>query len=140
MQGGYESLPERRIAIIKKTRLPKLSLSSLERLIFHSLDANKADDIVSIDVHAKSDFADRMIVASGTSARHVGALAEHVVKALKDVGYPSVPVEGKENCDWVLVDAGDVVVHIFRPEARSYYNLEKMWSVALPQQQVELAY
>ena len=82
-----------------------------------------------------------MIVASGTSARHVGALADYVVKALKDAGYETVPVEGKESCDWVLVDAGDVVVHIFRPEIRSYYNLEKMWSVNLPQPvELEAAY
>lgn len=79
-----------------------------------------------------------MIIASGTSQRHVGALAEHVVTALKHAGYESVPVEGQESCDWVLVDAGDVIVHIFRPEARKYYNLEKMWSVTLPQ--LEAAY
>ena len=74
-----------------------------------------------------------MVIASGTSARHVGALANHVVEALKKMGLEPLSVEGQEVCDWVLVDAGDVVVHIFRPEARGYYNLEKMWSVALPQ-------
>ena len=74
-----------------------------------------------------------MVVASGTSARHVGALADHVVESLKKMGLEPLSVEGKEACDWVLVDAGDVVVHIFRPEARGYYNLEKMWSVSLPQ-------
>lgn len=79
-----------------------------------------------------------MVIASGTSARHVGALAGHVVKALKEAGMEPLSVEGQEACDWVLVDAGDVVVHIFRPEARSYYNLEKMWSVAAPQ--LEAAY
>jgi len=79
-----------------------------------------------------------MIVASGTSARHVGALSEYVTQALKQAGYESVPVEGKESCDWVLVDAGNIIVHIFKPETRGYYNLEKMWSVSLPQ--VEAAY
>ncbi len=74
-----------------------------------------------------------MVIASGTSARHVGALADHVVEMLKSTGMENISVEGQEVCDWVLVDAGDVVVHIFRPEARGYYNLEKMWSVALPQ-------
>jgi len=74
-----------------------------------------------------------MIIASGTSSRHVGALANRVVDALKSVGLNPIPVEGEESCDWVLVDAGDIVVHLFRPEARRYYNLEKMWSVALPQ-------
>ncbi len=74
-----------------------------------------------------------MVIASGTSARHVGALADHVMRMLKELGMEHISVEGQELCDWVLVDAGDVVVHIFRPEARGYYNLEKMWSVSLPQ-------
>jgi ribosome-associated protein len=73
-----------------------------------------------------------MVVASGTSQRHVGALADHIVEALKKAGYQHVAVEGQDSCDWVLVDAGDIVVHIFRPEVRRYYNLEKMWSVELP--------
>ena len=73
-----------------------------------------------------------MIIASGTSQRHVGSLAMHVVEALKAAGYDRISVEGMEVCDWVLVDAGDVVVHIFRPEIRGYYNLEKMWSVEMP--------
>ena len=81
-----------------------------------------------------------MVIASGTSQRHVGSLADHVVEALKKAGYERIAVEGKELCDWVLVDAGDVVVHIFRPEVRSYYNLEKMWSVALPQTQMEAVF
>jgi len=89
--------------------------------------------VVSIDLTGKSDVADRMVVASGTSARHVGSLADYIVQDLKKAGFESVPVEGKETCDWVLVDAGDVIVHIFRPEMREYYNLEKMWSVTLPQ-------
>lgn len=115
------------------TFVSKTSYPLLEQRILNSLDRHKAENIVSIDLHGKTDFADRMIVASGTSARHVGALADYVVKALKDTGLEYVKVEGKENCDWVLVDAGDVVVHIFRPEIRHYYNLEKMWSVALPE-------
>lgn len=79
-----------------------------------------------------------MVIASGTSQRHVGALAGRVVDALKSVGFKQVSVEGMESCDWVLVDAGDIVVHLFHPEVRRYYNLEKMWSVALPQ--LEAAY
>jgi ribosome-associated protein len=79
-----------------------------------------------------------MVIASGTSQRHVGALAEHVVEALKKAGYHTIPVEGRESGDWVLVDVGNIVVHIFRPETREYYNLEKMWSVSLPQ--LEVAY
>jgi ribosome-associated protein len=74
-----------------------------------------------------------MIIASGTSARHVAALADHVIEVLKGFGYNPIPVEGMDACNWVLVDAGDVVVHVFRPEARTHYNLEKMWSLTLPQ-------
>ncbi len=87
---------------------------------------------MAIDLTQKADFADRMIIASGTSARHVMSLADHVVKVLKDAGYNPIPVEGMEAGEWVLVDAGDVIVHVFRPEARTHYNLEKMWSLTLP--------
>lgn len=79
-----------------------------------------------------------MIIASGTSGRHVAALASYVVEHLKKAGYDNVPTEGEETGDWVLVDAGNIIVHIFKPETRSYYNLEKMWAMALPQ--VEAAY
>lgn len=89
-------------------------------------------------MEGKSDFADRMIVASGTSARHVSSLADRVVDALKKAGYSHIPVEGKETCEWVLVDAGNVVVHLFKPEARAYYHLEKMWSVSVPRLEVAL--
>jgi ribosome-associated protein len=126
------------LTITTKTLFPKLSLKQLERLILTSLDDHKADDIVSINLEGKSDFADRMIIASGTSQRHVGSLADRVVDALKKAGYKNVPVEGQESCEWVLVDAGNIIVHIFKPEARSYYNIEKMWSVSLPQ--LEVAY
>ena len=80
-----------------------------------------------------------MILASGTSPRHVGALADHIVEALKKSGYTHIPVEGKDTGEWVLVDAGDIIVHIFKPDIRSYYNLEKMWSVAVPQPEAEAA-
>lgn len=72
-----------------------------------------------------------MIIASGTSQRHVGSLADRVKEALNDAGFEHVPVEGRETCDWVLVDAGDIIVHLFKPEARAHYNLEKMWAVNL---------
>jgi ribosome-associated protein len=133
---------ERRTTIAKKP-LSKPSLPNLERLILKSLDQQKAEAIVTVDISGKSDFADRMVIASGTSQRHVGALAARIVETLKAAGFNNVPVEGEDVCDWVLVDAGNIVVHIFRPEARRYYNLEKMWSVAVPQQsqsQLEAAY
>ncbi len=103
---------------------------SLETLIVDRLDDDKAQDIVCIDLKGKSSVADTLIIASGRSHRHVGALADHVVRALKDAGYGKAKVEGLPACDWVLIDCGDVVVHIFRPEVRTFYNIEKMWSLS----------
>jgi ribosome-associated protein len=104
----------------------------LEELILSRLDADKAQDIVNIDLKGKSPIADTIIVASGRSQRHVGALADHLLRALKDAGYGRARVEGMPACDWVLIDAGDVVVHLFRPEVRAFYNIEKIWSVEPP--------
>lgn len=103
---------------------------SLESLIVDRLDDDKAQDIVCIDLKGKSSVADTLIIASGRSHRHVGALADHVVRALKDAGHGKAKVEGLPACDWVLIDCGDVVVHIFRPEVRTFYNIEKMWSLS----------
>lgn len=103
----------------------------MESVIIKALDDNKAEDITTIDMTNKSSFADAMIVASGRSARHVSALAEHVNAALRLAGYGTPPVEGKAAGDWVLIDAGDVVVHLFRPEVRQMYNIEKMWSMPI---------
>lgn len=102
---------------------------SLEELILSKLDDDKAQEIVLIDLKGKSPMADSMIVASGRSHRHVGALADHVLRTLKDNGHGRARVEGLPHCDWVLIDAGDVVVHLFRPEVRTFYNIEKIWSV-----------
>lgn len=118
--------------------LPKLSSVQIEKIVLKALDTNKAEKIISIDLTGKTDIADRMVVASGTSARHVGALADHVVVALKKAGYVSVPTEGREDGDWVLVDAGDVIVHIFKPETREHYNLEKMWTGTIPAAEIAL--
>ncbi|NEX93960.1 ribosome silencing factor [Caulobacter sp. 17J65-9] len=105
---------------------------SLEELILKRLDDDKAQEIVHIDLKGKSSVADSMIVASGRSTRHVGALADHLLRALKDAGYGRARVEGLPHCDWVLIDAGDVVIHLFRPEVRLFYNIEKIWSVDAP--------
>lgn len=115
------------------SKTPKVERPSerLESIILKALDDNKAEDITTIDMTNKSSFADAMIVASGRSARHVAALAEHVNDALRLAGYGTPPVEGKEVGDWVLIDAGDVVVHLFRPEIRQMYNIEKMWSMPI---------
>lgn len=109
-----------------------LDLKALERLILTRLDDDKAQDIVHIDLADKSSVADSLIVASGRSHRHVGALADHLLRALKENGYGKARVEGLPHCDWVLIDAGDVVIHLFRPEVRSFYNIEKIWAVDAP--------
>jgi nicotinate-nucleotide adenylyltransferase len=98
-------------------------------LVRRSLEDDKAEDIVVIDLKGKSSFADYMVIASGRSNRQVVAIADHLAERLKQAGQSPVPVEGKQGGDWVLVDAGDVVVHIFRPEPRAFYALEKMWAL-----------
>ena len=103
-------------------------ISALEDLILARLDDDKAQDVVFIDLKGKSAVADGLIVASGRSHRHVGAIADHLLRALKENGYGKARVEGMPHCDWVLIDTGDVIVHLFRPEVRSFYNLERMWS------------
>jgi len=102
------------------------------RLILDSLDDVKAEDTVTIDLHGRTSICDYMVVANGRSNRHVGAVADRVLKDLNEHGVTKVRVEGLPHCDWVLIDAGDVIVHVFRPEVRSFYNLEKMWSAARP--------
>ena len=104
----------------------------IEELILSRLDADKAEDVVLIDLKGRSPMADAIVVASGRSQRHVGALADHLLRALKDAGYGRARVEGLPACDWVLIDAGDVIVHVFRPEVRAFYNIEKIWSVEPP--------
>ncbi len=106
--------------------------SALLDIIETSLDADKAEDIVTIDLAGKSSIADHLVIASGRSQRQVGAMADHLLYRLKGKA-PRVPrIEGRPRCDWVLIDAGDVVIHLFRPEVRRFYNLEKLWSVTLP--------
>ncbi len=96
------------------------------------MENSKAEDVVAIDLEGKTSLADLMIIASGRSNIHVGAIAEHVVKACKEAGFKTPRIEGLPHCDWVLLDAGDAIVHIFRPEVRQFYNLEKMWSAGRP--------
>ena len=103
--------------------------SALENAILARLDDDKAQDIVLIDLKGKSPMADTMIVASGRSHRHVGALADHLLRTLKENGMGKAKVEGLPHCDWVLIDAGDVIVHLFRPEVRMFYNIEKIWAI-----------
>lgn len=108
-------------------------VTNLKNLIQTSLEDGKAQDVVTIDLEGKTDIADCMIVASGTSNRHASSLAEKLVEQIKEVDPNYSPaVEGLSEGSWVLVDTGDVIVHIFKPEERNIYNLEKMWSVPLP--------
>ena len=100
-------------------------------MVQSSLEDDKADDIVVIDLAEKSSIADFMVIASGRSARQVGAMADHLREKLKAEGLHGVAAEGLERCDWVLIDGGDVIIHLFRPEVRTFYNLEKMWGVNL---------
>ena len=96
--------------------------------ILAELDADKAEEIVTISLDGKSDIADAMVIASGRSQRHVGAIADKVARRLKEEGFGRARIEGLPACDWVLIDAEDVIVHLFRPEVRAFYNLERIWS------------
>lgn len=115
-------------------RSPRTS-EELLRAILGQLDDDQADDVCVIDLTGKSSMCDSMVIASGRSQRHVTAMAEHLREMLKVPGEASPAVEGLPGADWVLIDAGDVIVHLFRPEVRSFYNLEKMWGIELPEQQ-----
>lgn len=105
------------------------------KLVTASLDDDKALDLAVIDLHGKTDIADHMVIASGTSERQVGAMADHLREKLKQSGLKGLNVEGMSSCDWVLIDAGDVIVHLFRPEVRDFYGLEKLWAGAPVQQE-----
>nr|WP_183856936.1 ribosome silencing factor [Prosthecomicrobium pneumaticum] len=110
----------------------QLAAADLLNTVLSSLDDSKAEDIVSIDITGKSPLADYMVVASGRSQRHVAAIAERLAKDIEEAGGRVGNVEGLPHADWVLIDTADVIIHIFRPEVRSFYNLEKMWQADLP--------
>jgi ribosome-associated protein len=116
----------------RKTSTPAVSKAPAAdetlKLILSRLDDMKAEETVTIDLRGKSAFSDYMIVTSGRANRHVGAIAENVAKGLKETGIKTVHIEGLPNCDWVLIDSGDVIVHVFRPEVREFYNLERLWT------------
>jgi ribosome-associated protein len=113
-------------------KLGKPTDPALLSRILASLDDDKAEDIVTIDLGQRSSLADAIVVANGRSSRHVASIAEHLARRLKEAGYGTRPVDGAAQGDWALVDAGDVIVHVFRPEVRAYYDLEGMWSVDEP--------
>jgi ribosome-associated protein len=108
------------------------SSAQLAKQIVHWLDEAKAEEIVTIDLAGKTSIGDFMIIASGRTDRHVGAIADKIQQQLKDGGHGRARIEGNDTCDWVLIDTGDIIVHLFRPEVRDFYNLERMWSTERP--------
>tara|TARA_B100000767_G_scaffold209917_1_gene196902 strand:+ start:43 stop:393 length:351 start_codon:yes stop_codon:yes gene_type:complete len=110
--------------------------TDLKTIILNTLDSNKALDIVSIDLKNKSSMADFMIIASGNSSRHIQALSEQVLEKLKANGVKNSKIEGKESSDWKLVDGIDLIIHIFNPEKRKFYEIEKIWSELIPKEKV----
>jgi ribosome-associated protein len=124
-------------SVLPKTRKTSTQAAALKaqpdadktlNMILSRLDDMKAEETVTIDLRGKSAYSDYMIVTSGRVNRHVGAIAENVTKGLKETGIKSIHIEGLPNCDWVLIDSGDVIVHVFRPEVREFYNLERLWT------------
>lgn len=144
MQGALESACAQRNATLTLTPYPNATrrfdrpaltaaaLDPLSKAILASLDDAKAEDVISIDLSGKTTIADRMIIASGRSSTHVGAIADKVIRACRDAGFATPKVEGMPLCDWVLLDARDAIVHIFRPDVRRFYNLEKIWGADRP--------
>ena len=111
-------------------------ISDLKEVVINTLDLNKAQDIVTIDLKDKSSMADYMIIASGTSSRHIQSLSEQVLEKLKNNGVKESKIEGEESLEWKLVDGIDLIVHIFHPEKRKFYELEKIWSEIIPKEKV----
>lgn len=115
-----------------KVECRQIAAADLLNAILASLDDSKAEDVISIDITGKSALADYMVVASGRSQRHVAAIAERLAKDIAEAGGRVSSVEGLPHADWVLIDTADVIIHVFRPEVRSFYNIEKMWQADLP--------
>ena len=111
---------------------------NLKKIILNTLDSNKALDVISIDLANKSSMADYMIIASGTSSRHIQALSEQVLEQFKNNGIINCKIEGKDSNDWKLIDGIDLIVHIFNPEKRKFYELEKMWSELIPKERLTI--
>jgi len=111
-------------------------ISDLKKIVLNTLDLNKAKDIVTIDLKGKSSMADYMIIASGTSSKHIQSLSEQVLEKLKNSGFKNSKIEGKESSEWKLVDGIDLIVHIFHPDKRKFYELEKIWSELIPKEKV----
>jgi ribosome-associated protein len=129
-EGAHNGTPPSGFASFRATP------NRLLNVVLDTLENAKSEDVVCIEIKGKTSIGDQMVVASGRSQRHVGAIADHLITKLKDEGFGRARVEGLPHCDWVLIDAGDVIVHIFRPEVREFYNLEKMWSADRPMERM----
>jgi ribosome-associated protein len=114
---------------VSRVSSPSEGRTAIE-VVIASLDDSKAEEVVDINLQGRSALADHMVIASGRSHRHVSAVADHLLRDLKEAGHGNAKVEGLQNGDWVLIDTGDIIIHIFRPEVRTFYNIEKMWSVS----------
>ena len=125
-------IPAPRVRATRSSAKALMPPEAVVQLVLQVIDDAKAEEVVSIDLAGKTSIADAMIVASGRSDRHVGAIAERIASTLKEMGQPTPRIEGMPVCDWVLIDTGDVIVHLFRPEVRSFYNLEKLWGLGRP--------
>ena len=112
------------------------NILDLKNIVINTLDLNKAQDIITIDLKDKSSMADFMIIASGTSSRHIQSLSEQVLEKLKDNGIKDSKIEGKDSNEWKLVDGIDLIIHIFHPEKRKFYELEKIWSELIPKEKL----
>lgn len=113
----------------KMSETATVAVKDILNTVINSLEDSKAEDLVTIDITEKSALADYMLIASGRSNRHVSAIADHLLRELKNQGLGTAKVEGLEGADWVLIDVGDIIIHLFRPEVREFYALEKMWQM-----------
>lgn len=125
---GTGPLPSPSTQPLKAAKASVDDIRALADTVVTSLEDDKAEDITVIDLEGKSSLADIMVIASGRSARHVASIADHLAQTVKDATGRSIKLEGLPNADWVLLDIGDIIIHLFRPEVRAFYNLEKIWS------------
>lgn len=131
------AITQRKTAVRKKAAAKRQD--DLLKIVEKSLDADKAEDIVAIDLKGKSSIADYMVIATGRNSRQLAAMAQHLDEKLTKTGVKNVGIEGLAQGEWVLLDGGDIIVHLFRPEIRKFYNLEKMWGVELPEPERQMA-
>nr|WP_211110943.1 ribosome silencing factor [Azospirillum aestuarii] len=135
--GTINTFIEPAAPVVRPAPVPVPQPDELKALVEQSLDDDQAEDVVVIDLAGKTSIADYMIVASGRNTRHIAAMAVKLADRMKQAGLRGVETEGLNQCDWVLVDAGDVIIHLFRPEVRTFYNIEKMWGLETPRPSAE---